>query len=444
MDFLAAAQKLISIDTCPTQGNAEAVRFLSNLAEGFGFSVHVTEEIVNGLTQANIFIRPKNKKPQKILLQTHLDTVDPGSFGLWNKTGFNPYQASIRGEKIYGLGAADVKLDFLCKLYAMKRARWENLSGEAVLLGTFGEEEQMKGAIRAVRDRFIVPTVTLIGEPTDMDIVYAGKGIAHIEIIIPFPKNSEEEWFNEEVTSSTQSKIFQGRAAHSSVPELGENAIEKMLEYLEKLPENIQVINVDGGISFNTIPTQAALEFDLQSQPSDQRSQQLREIFKTIRKLDQQFKQYPDETFVPPYTTINLGMIRTHQDHIHLSGAVRWSSKIAESQYLSWMKEIANTCKEQKAVFRFLDSKKPYYVDKKTSFAQLCLQNAKKIKPDSEMRTQPLTNEASVFSRFGFECIVFGPGRRENNSHTPEEHVDLADLKKAEDFYLATIEKVCL
>jgi acetylornithine deacetylase/succinyl-diaminopimelate desuccinylase-like protein len=60
------------------------------------------------------------------------------------------------------------------------------------------------------------------------------------------------------------------------------------------------------------------------------------------------------------------------------------------------------------------------------------------------MKTQSVTNEANVLSRFGFECIVFGPGKRQNNSHTPEEHVSLQDLKTAEEFYQTMIEKVCL
>lgn len=443
MDFLSAAKKLISIDTSPVQGNMEAVRFLKQLADGFGFLSEVSEEVVNGLSQANILIRP-NQNPQKLLLQTHLDTVDPGSFALWNKTGFNPYQASIRGDKIYGLGAADVKLDFLCKFFAMSKVDWKSHTGAAVLLGTFGEEEQMKGAIKAVRERKILPTPALIGEPTDMNIIYAGKGIAQLEIIIPFPERNEEEWADDENTSSTQSKIFQGRAAHSSTPEMGENAIVKMLEYLDKLPESIQVLNVDGGVSFNTIPTQAALEFELSAQKKDQMGPQLREIYRSIQRLEVEFKKYHDEEFDPPFATLNLGSIRTAHDHLRMTGAVRWTSHIPEKLYTEWMALVAETCKKQKSVFRILDLKRPFKTEKQGHFAQQCLEAIRQNKRDADMKTQPVTNEANVLSRFGFECIVFGPGHRQNNSHTPEEHVALEDLKTAEDFYRKMIEKVCI
>jgi acetylornithine deacetylase/succinyl-diaminopimelate desuccinylase-like protein len=443
LDFLSAAQKLISIDTSPTQGNVEAVRFLRGLAELFGFQTQVAEEVVNGVVQANLVIR-SSENPQKLLLQTHLDTVDPGSFALWSKTSFNPFQASIRGDKIYGLGAADVKLDFLCKLFAMKRAVLRKQSGSVVLLGTFGEEERMKGAIKAVRERRVLPTVALIGEPTDLNIIYAGKGIAQLEIIIPFPKTELDEWNEDENTSSSQSKIFQGKAAHSSSPELGENALVKMLEYLAKLPDSIYVINVDGGVSFNTIPTQAALEFDLTTQKKDKKGRQLKEIYRTIQRLDQEFRKYPDGDFDPPYATINLGSIRTQNDHIQMTGAARWTSHVPDSVYAEWMEMIAQTCRDQGAVFRTLDVKKPFITNKNGTFAQECLTTIQRACISSELKTQPVTNEANVLSRFGFECIVFGPGQRQNNSHTPEEHVAIKDLKTAEDFYLSMIEKVCL
>lgn len=443
MDFLTAAKQLIAIDTSPGQGNMEAVLFLKGLAEAKGFATEISEEIVGGLSQANILIFPKEKQ-QKLLLQTHLDTVDPGSFALWNKTGFNPFQASIRGDKIYGLGAADVKLDFLCKLFAMLRAPWKQLSGAAYLLGTFGEEERMRGAIKAVRERKIIPSPALIGEPTNLQVVYAGKGIAQIEIIVPFPRRGEEEWGGEENTSSTQSKIFQGKAAHSSSPEMGENAIVKMFEYLLKLPESIQVLNVDGGVRFNTIPTQAALEFDLVAQNSVGIGQRLRGIYSSIQELEVEFKKNLDNEFTPPYTTLNLGSIRTELDHLKLSGAVRWTAKIPEALYAQWMTTMDKTCRANQAIFRVLDLKKPFKTDPDGKFSQQCIEQIRQLSTESHLCTQPVTNEANVLSRFGFECIVFGPGQSQNNTHTPEEHVSLSDLKKAEDFYLAMIQKVCL
>ncbi|MBY0314121.1 MAG: M20/M25/M40 family metallo-hydrolase [Bdellovibrionales bacterium] len=441
MDFLEAAQKIISIESTPTQGTVEVVYFLKKLAEGMGFTVKVVEEVSGGVSQANIVITP-NARPQALMLQNHLDTIDPGSFALWTKTGFNPFQASIRGGHIYGLGSADVKLDFLCKLFAMKKTDWNPLKSSVALLGTFGEEQHMRGAIKAVRERLVKPTLALIGEPTDLNIVYASKGIARIEIIIPYKGRVIDEWGEDEVTGSSQSKIFQGRAAHSSNPELGENAVVKMLEYLLQLPKTISLLNIDGGLSFNTIPTQAALEFDLDTNKVDDRPQKIRAIYEKVKQLEGEFKKFPDAAFEPPNPTINIGMIRTNEDHILITGAVRWSSHISETQYTQWMAELGAVCKKQNAVFRVLDVKKPFHTSK-SDFAQLCLKEIQTTFPAATLKTVPVTNEANVFSKLGFECLVFGPGHRQNNSHTPEEHVSLADLQIAEDFYCRVIQRIC-
>lgn len=443
MEFIDAAKALIATDSSHGQGTVEAVKFLRGLAEGFGLSVIVQEEVSRGTPQANILIESAPGK-KKLLLQTHLDTTSPGSFALWNKTGFNPFQASIRGDSIFGLGAADVKLDFLCKLYALARSKDNSKAQQTVLLGTYGEEDLMQGALKAIRTRSVSPCYALIGEPTDLQLVYSGKGITHLEIIIPHKTIEIDEWSSDEVTGTTQSKVFHGKAAHSSAPEDGENAVEKLLDYMGHLPDGIQIISLDGGATFNTVPTQASLEFDLSAQESSQLSTQIKNIYKKIKELEAEFKKHPDTEFEPPHPTINIGLIRSSHDHVRMAGAVRWSTHIREAQYTKWIDELISTCRQQQAICRVIDIKKPFRTETKEGFAQMCKEEALRLLPSVAFKTQPVTNEANVFSRFGFECIVFGPGQRQNNAHTPEENVSLADLKKAEDFYWNMIKRVCV
>ena len=88
MDFVTACKELISIDTSPSNGTRDACEFLKNLAESMGFQVELEEEVQRGFMQANIMCFPG--EPQKevaLMLQTHLDTVDPGPFALWEKNG---------------------------------------------------------------------------------------------------------------------------------------------------------------------------------------------------------------------------------------------------------------------------------------------------------------------------------------------------------------------
>jgi acetylornithine deacetylase/succinyl-diaminopimelate desuccinylase-like protein len=442
LDFIDAAKALIASDSSHGQGTAETVRVLQQLAESFGFAVTIQEEVSQGAPQANIFISTHDA-PKKLLLQTHLDTTIPGSFALWSKTGFNPFQASIRGDSIFGLGAADVKLDFLCKLYAAKRISWAGKKSGAIILGTYGEEEGMQGAIKAIRSRSVSPSFALIGEPTDLQLVYSGKGITHLEIVIPHDSRILDEWADDGATGVTQSKVFHGKAAHSSAPEDGENAVEKLLEYLTHLPDSIDIISVDGGVAYNTIPTQASVEFDLNATEESKLPSQIQAIYAKIKQLEKEFSEYPNELFDPPHPTINIGMIRNHPDHVKMSGAVRWAKHIEEEQYTAWIAELVDTCKSVGAICRVIDVKKPFATDTTGEFARMCKEEAQKLIPGVSFKTQPVANEANVFSRFGFECIVFGPGQRQNNAHTPEEHVSLADLKKAEDFYFHIMNRVC-
>src|SRR5205807_427387 len=79
-----------------------------------------------------------------------------------------------------------------------------------------------------------------------------------------FFSNEEKEYLrdHEPASSTTQEKIFRGKAAHSSTPHLGDNAITKLIQYLEKMPRGIAVVKVAGGSSVNTVPADAEIEVD--------------------------------------------------------------------------------------------------------------------------------------------------------------------------------------
>jgi len=52
--------------------------------------------------------------------------------------------------------------------------------------------------------------------------------------------------------------------------------------------------------------------------------------------------------------------------------------------------------------------------------------------------------EASVFSRWGVECVVWGPGLSVGNSHAPNESIKMQDLDQAVEFYRHFLEGFCL
>jgi len=160
---------MIGLESTPGHGNLAAAEFAGKLCEEAGLFVDYQRESVEGAEQCNVIARPQAQTPpREILFQTHLDTGEPGHFGHWTKTQANPFNASIYNDLIYGLGTADVKLDFLCKLEAMKEFVGKPLKTPFVLVGTFGAQNGMAGAIKLIRRKKLNAVSAFIGEPTDM------------------------------------------------------------------------------------------------------------------------------------------------------------------------------------------------------------------------------------------------------------------------------------
>ena len=456
MEIVEPCRKLIAADSTPSQGNWQAAQIAMGFCKEFGFEIESFEEIFGDHRQMNFLARPAGLTPDhgkdEVLLQTHLDTPDPGPFGLWQKTGHNPFDAHIIDNRIYGLGTADTKLDFICKVFALRDLQKEVADGKKTwksiptLMATFGEEQGMVGALKLIRKNKIKATRALIGEPSGGHLIMAGKGIATVEIRIPFEKDEMEYRRLHDLTasSSTESRLFSGKAAHSSTPHLGESAITKLFNYLKQLPEDITIMDIGGGVNFNTVPARAFLEIEPVSGHRQPMAKKLNVIHSAIVELEQEFLQFSDSRFRPAEPTLNVGMIKHFEDHVDIFGNCRMNPDVDQTRYEKWMIELGKACASVGAEFRVTDYKKPFLTSLESDFAKGCLQELRALSPKAELVTQSSTNEASLFSRLGIECLGFGPGEREGNIHTPNENVSLEDLSHAIEFYKRALRRFCL
>lgn len=449
MDFIETCRKLISLDSCPTSSTVELVDYLASLARAAGLEVEIMHEVQNGITQANIIVRTEKFRAgdNEFLLQTHLDTVDPGNFSLWKKNDFNPYDAVIEDEKIYGLGAAEVKLDFLCKLNALKKLKGKKFTSlKPVLVGTFGEETGMQGALRLIRKNKINAKFALIGEASDLKIIQAAKGYAVVEIRIPISPEEQKYKISRNLAESatTQTKLFSGKSAHSSTPHLGENAIQNMLEFLQKMPENMVLIEADGGTRLNMIPSQAMIELEMVSYVKNLCLIKLNKIYRVLKEVENDMKQFQDKEFEPNFSTLSVGIIRTNEDNLLLGGSCRILPNINQEQYEAWMAKIQQVCEECGAQFRITDYKKPFRTNENSVLVKTAQSILEKMGLATQCKTLASTNEASLFTRLNIECICIGAGVREGNVHTPEEHIKINDLEKATHFYEQMVERFCI
>jgi len=169
-----------------------------------------------------------------VTFSTHMDTVPP----------FFPSRED--DEFIWGRGACDTKGLMSAMILAVE-ALLAGGERRAALLFVVGEERNSAGAYAAAKDprgsKYLIN-----GEPTESKLILGSKGALRFEI------------------------IAQGRMAHSAYPQLGESAIEKLLDALERVrkielptdsvlgPSTMNIGTIQGGRAPNVIPDHARAE----------------------------------------------------------------------------------------------------------------------------------------------------------------------------------------
>lgn len=447
MNFLDSCRHLVGLDSTPSHGNLAAAEFVGRLCEQAGLHVEFQRENLEGVDQCNVIARPQKERPgREVMLQTHLDTVDAGHFSLWTKTQSNPFNASIYDDIMYGLGTADAKLDFLCKLEAVKPLIGKNLVTPFVLVATFGAQTGMAGAIRLIRRKKINAVRALIGEPTQMNLVTASSGIAVVEVTVPFSDDERAYRRDHDLleSSSSQSRLFTGKAAHSSAPDLGQNAIMKMMEYLAQLPEGVAVMDLNGGINYNSVPAQAIFEIDTVASFRDPILPKISKIYSGLMALEREMREFHEEGFNPPYPTMNIGMIRTDETEVRLTGSCRLPPSVTDADYDGWMRKLDLAVREVGATFRVKDYRRGFQADEASEFVKGAQQILSQLGLSPKLHKSALSSEANVFVRLGIECLVWGPGQSVGNSHAPNENIKVKDLRTATDFYRLMVERFCL
>ena len=226
MDLFALTRKLIDIESI-TGNEAAVCTALADELTTLGYSV---ERMAVEGDRFNVWAtHPHHSRPE-LAFSTHMDTVPPF------------IASSETPERIYGRGSCDAK-----GIIAAQIAATEELKAEGIYAGLLflvGEERDSQGAQTANLDprgtKFLIN-----GEPTENRIALASKGTLRVEV------------------------VAKGRMAHSAYPELGESAIEKLLDALEnirkiKLPEHpkagpstMNIGLIEGGRAPNVISDHA-------------------------------------------------------------------------------------------------------------------------------------------------------------------------------------------
>lgn len=255
MDLFALTRRLVDIEsTTPNEGPVGD--FLCEELRRRGFEANKMP--VEG-TRANVLATSPGHPRPEVVLSTHMDTVPPF------------ISSSEDATRIYGRGACDAKGIIAAQIAAAERLRAEGV--HVGLLFLVGEERDSMGAkianVQPIGARFMIN-----GEPTDNRLGLATKGALHVEL------------------------IARGKMAHSAYPELGESAIDKLVETLHRLhamnlpedpdggPCTKNVGSIQGGRAPNVIPdfARADLFYRLVS-PADELRRRITEAVGSLAEV---------------------------------------------------------------------------------------------------------------------------------------------------------------
>ena len=226
MDVIALTRQLVDIESIT--GN-EAVVGEAIYRELRRLGYQARKMAVEG-DRFNVLATLPEQPHPAIVFSTHMDTVPP----------FIPSSEDAR--RVYGRGSCDAKGIIAIQIAAAERLRPEGI--HVGLLFLEGEERDSQGAKQA-NEQPIGARFLINGEPTENHLALASKGSLRLEL------------------------SASGRMAHSAYPELGESAIDKLVQALTRLramplpeaedvgPCTFNIGLIEGGRAPNVIPDHA-------------------------------------------------------------------------------------------------------------------------------------------------------------------------------------------
>jgi len=290
--------RLIAFDTVSRHSNLALINDVKAYCEQLGLTVDLTFN--EAKTKANLFATvPAGENADIVnnglVLSGHTDVV-PVDGQDWQS---DPFTATIRGDKLYGRGACDMKGFIACALtmlpQAVKLSNNGQLRRPLHLALSFDEEVGCLGAPLILADlkaRGITPDYCIVGEPTNMAMVVAHKGIAVYRCRV------------------------HGKSAHSSLIAQGVNAISyasKLVGYVDTLAEELSarddndalftvpystlsVGTIHGGTATNIVPNLCEFTFDYRNLPHMTQDDILEPIQAKVAELNAQMQARAPET----------------------------------------------------------------------------------------------------------------------------------------------------
>jgi acetylornithine deacetylase len=288
----------------------------------------------------------------------------------------DPFRLKDDGDRVVGRGTTDMKGFLACILAAVPDFKKRNLKTPIHLALSYDEEIGCLGVRPMIAEfggSLIKPRMVIVGEPTNMGVVDAHKGPVrwHVDI--------------------------KGRATHSSMAQLGVNAITfaaRLIGELERIETalkadvdarfdppyaTLQVTRMDGGTASNIIPVSAWFGFEVRALPRTD-----------IAKVERDLRTFAQRRCLP---------------------------------------EMRKVAPEADITIRQTNSVAPFIADADSELTALVL----KLSGQNQTFAVSFATEAGLFQTGGSAAIICGPGDIAQ-AHTANEWIAKSELVKCSAF----------
>jgi succinyl-diaminopimelate desuccinylase len=279
LDERVLAERLIRYDTSRGEELVAAAGFVRGWLESRDIEVRDIEH--NGLPVLVAEVGPAGGEHVPcIVFHGHLDVVPARP---------EQFEPVLDGDRLIGRGAYDMKGGLAAMMCALKDLEGQERVRVRLICVCDEESEELDSrSTDAVVRQGLGGDFAITGEPTDLRIGVEAKGVLAMRIDV------------------------HGRAAHSSTPWLGDNAVLKAIDVfrgIESLPfaressemfdrPSINLGRIQGGDAINKVPDECTMTVDIRYLPGQQPDEILRQV-QTIPDVD------VTRTFIHPPVTIS-------------------------------------------------------------------------------------------------------------------------------------------
>jgi acetylornithine deacetylase len=369
---------LVAFDTTSRLSNLALIEWVEAYLSDLGIA---SRRVPNpDGTKSNLLASIGPAIPGGVVLSGHTDVV-PVDGQPWTS---DPFVLTLRGDRLYGRGACDMKGFLALALAAAPDLAAATLDRPVHLAFSYDEEIGCLGApdmIAVIANELPRPALVVVGEPTDMVAVRGHKGISSFRVTVT------------------------GREAHSSLTHLGVSAnmvAIKLMSHLVELSERLAreadpgspfipkgatltIGQVNGGTALNILARECVFVFDLRMPAGMDAQAILADFFALAGKLDAEVKAKAPE------------------------GGVRVETR----------------------------SMTPAFAPEVDGAAEVF---ARRIAGDNgPPRVVPYAAEAGQFQGAGFSTVICGPGSIDQ-AHQPDEYVEVSQMQRGAAFMRRLIE----